>query len=486
MRPVTLNLLGIKDPQVSAALQEVQRASQDTLISDSSSPGAAMGTVPFPNDGSFAANTIAYFSQITPTIIMLFTAFTAFGRSLVGAVDAPTARGILGVGAGSGTVTSVAFTAGPGLKYTGTTPITTTGTATFQADGVWDNVRNAKTSAYVVSNTDKGNTIALGGSAFYVLTLNAASGYDANFVIAVVNEDTTRAKCISPNGVSSFYLWPLQTIFIYNDNNTWQIFGRSRWILPTSTTWNVNHASGSDSVTVSDGLGTGTGAFATIQNAWNIIQNQIDCNGLAPTILNVSSETFTESLGMREGLVGALQVFINGPSCVWQCGANSSCLNARDGAIAELQNFKLVSTGSGSTGIAVSQFGTVDVTGIEFGTFTGGYHIQCFDGGALNYTGGSYVVSGNMITHWWMQGMGHIEGPTGTISIPNVLTFTNFLQIIGPAYFQAAGVNFSGAGSGAGSTGQKYNISLNGVANTGGAIMPGATAGATSTGGQFA
>lgn len=76
MRPVTLNLTGIKDPQVLAALMEIQRASQDTLQSDSSSPGAAMGTVPFPKDGSFTSNTFAYFSQVSPTIRMAFAPLT--------------------------------------------------------------------------------------------------------------------------------------------------------------------------------------------------------------------------------------------------------------------------------------------------------------------------------------------------------------------------------------------------------------------------
>lgn len=45
MRPVTLNLGGIQDPQVSAALQEIQRASQDTLQNDTSSSGAAISTL---------------------------------------------------------------------------------------------------------------------------------------------------------------------------------------------------------------------------------------------------------------------------------------------------------------------------------------------------------------------------------------------------------------------------------------------------------
>jgi hypothetical protein len=97
MRPVTLNLGGVKDPAVVSALIQVQSASQDTLQSDSSSPGGAMSSVPFPTDGSFAANTIAYFSQVTPTILMAFTALTAFGRTLIGLANAAGLISALGI-----------------------------------------------------------------------------------------------------------------------------------------------------------------------------------------------------------------------------------------------------------------------------------------------------------------------------------------------------------------------------------------------------
>lgn len=45
MRPVTLALGGIKDPAILAAFLELQRASQDTLQNDNSTPGNALATV---------------------------------------------------------------------------------------------------------------------------------------------------------------------------------------------------------------------------------------------------------------------------------------------------------------------------------------------------------------------------------------------------------------------------------------------------------
>jgi phage-related tail fiber protein len=89
-------------------------------------------------------------------------------------------------------------------------------------NSTWSNTRLAKTANYTVTNADKGATLALGGSAFFTVTLNAASGYDANFAITIVNEDANRGKRISPNGLTSFILWPKQTVRVFNQNNVWQ------------------------------------------------------------------------------------------------------------------------------------------------------------------------------------------------------------------------------------------------------------------------
>jgi hypothetical protein len=383
---------------------------------------------------------------------------------------------------GTGNVT------GPGSSVAGHVATFTDATGKVLADGGgnlgWQ--RLAQTTTYAGATTDDGSIIALGGGAFYAYSLAAASGFPSQYRVLVVNEDSGRAKCISLNGLTSFYLWPLQSILIFNDNGTWQVLGRSRWILPTSVTFNVDHGSGSDLVTASDGLGGGAAAFATIQNAWNVLQNDVDCNGNIPTIQNKSAETFTESVTLRGGMLGAIEVFLQSASqSLWQCGAASHCLDCRDGAVIEITGFKLASTGSGSIGVACSQLAVVDFASIEFGTFTNGYHQQIFDLGSMNYVGGTYVVSGNMISHWFMQGAGHYNGPQGgTISVPNALTFTSFLQIIGPAYFQTAAA-FSGTGAGAGSLGKQYALSLNGVANTTSSTLPGATSGTTATGAQY-
>src|SRR5215469_15684863 len=96
---------------------------------------------------------------------------------------------------------------------------------------VLTNSRNAQTSNYTVLNTDDGDTIALGGNVFFTLTFNAASGYNADFMVIVLNEDSYsgpssgRGKTIALSGGTNFILWPGQSVIILNQNNVWQVFG---------------------------------------------------------------------------------------------------------------------------------------------------------------------------------------------------------------------------------------------------------------------
>lgn len=357
------------------------------------------------------------------------------------------------------------------------------------------NKRVAKTAAYSVVNADKGSTIALGGSAFYTLTVDAATVYDANFQVTILNEDnglnstTARGKQISINGYNSFVLWPGQAFVLMNQNNWWQFNAPGQWKLTGNVTFNVNHASGADSN--NDGLGTGAGAFATIQNAIQVIQAQVNNNGFVAGIQNVA-ETFTESaifIGYATTGGTSPGIPITGspgtPSnTVWQVAASSTGLLLRDSAVSTISGFKFVATGSGASALSVSQGAALDFANIEFGAFAGGTHIFLTDLGAVNYDNGTYVVSGNMAQHIFQSGPSILTIPGATISVPNALTFTNWYQGLLGASFQIFSTTFTGTGAGAGSTGTKYNISLNANAQLNSTTLPGGTAGTTSTGGQ--
>lgn len=413
---------------------------------------------------------------------------------------------------GAGTVTN-AMRANAGANSVSCNP--TSGAAVPQdctpaqlaaATGAWFNTRLSKTAAYTAVAADCGTTIALSGSATYVLTISAASGYAANCVIEVVNEDAANGKGLNINGLPGAILWPLQPITIFAQNNVWQRDpAQGRWKLPTAETLQVNHTSGTDTLTCTgsvggvagnnkcpnDCLGTGASACATIQNAANTIAGQWDCQNNAPTI-QLAAETFTEAVIMRGvACPGYLQTFITGvpatPTNVkWTCPSNNACLSVRDYAIATVNGVQFLGGATGSIGLAPSQFGDLDVLNVDFGNFHLGYHWQITENGDMNCNGGTYNISGtDFITHWFMQGGGSAVCGSQAITVANAATFTNWLQEQGPSFMQLVGTTFSGTGSAGGSTGTKYNISLNGVALTSGAVLPGATAGTTATGGQY-
>lgn len=374
--------------------------------------------------------------------------------------------------------------------------ITVSGASTFNSGVTFTsgtntltNTRLAKTTTYTLANADKGVTLALGGTAFYTLTVNAASGYDANFICAIVNEDTTRAKRITINGITSFLLWPLQSFILINQNSTWQTIGRPvRYKPAAALTLYVDHANG---LSTNDGLATGAGgALNTIANAISVIMQQIDCNNNPPTIQN-AAETFTETGASVFGQpTGALQILITGTpgapsSTVWQVGAAGTVLQTRDNGVATINGFKILSTGAGAVGFNPSQNGTIDYLNIEFGAFATGYQIKIDQGGCANSLDSGATlpsISGSATNHCLMVGPCKWSMGGATINMPNALTFGSFLSGSGTGTVNFGANTFTGAGSGAGSVGQKFALNGNFIAFLGGTVLPGATAGAVTNG----
>jgi len=126
-------------------------------------------------------------------------------------------------------------------------------TAILPSPGIPTNVRSAYTGTASMATTDCGKTVALGGSAFFNFTINAASTYNAACQATIVNEDsncpangaaTCRGKAISINGYTAFILWPGQTFNLLNQNNVWQYTQPGRWVVQALPLFNINHASG--------------------------------------------------------------------------------------------------------------------------------------------------------------------------------------------------------------------------------------------------
>lgn len=342
-------------------------------------------------------------------------------------------------------------------------------------------VTSAVTANYSLLNADKGKVLTLGGNALFTLTVAAASGFDANFSVTIFNVDTVagggRAKNITINGYSSFFLWPGQQFTLSNQSSVWQFQRPPLWSpvggLPI---FRVNHASGSNA---SDGLGTGAAAFATIQYAVDFLLANVHTPKSNITISN-AAETFTENVIISSTVGSCSGVQINGTGAVWQ--TNGVGLLSFDNAFVLLDGFKFVGTGSGNTGIRASKFGFVEVMNIEFGAFAAGFHVIVDPSGYYNYGSGTYVASASMAYHVFMFG-GSANIASVAIGIPNPLTFTNWIYAQGGANF-STNATYSGAGAGAGSTGSKYSVNYNATAFLNGTTLPGATAGSTSNGGQ--
>jgi hypothetical protein len=355
--------------------------------------------------------------------------------------------------------------------------------------GKWTNRRIAKTANYTLTNADAGATVALGGSAFYTLTINAASGYDSDFTITVLNEDTGRGKTIAPNGLTSFILWPGQTCSIYNQNNVWKVNPSfQRWAKGALNLY-VDATNGNNS---NDGLAAGSGnAVATIATAVSLLYQYIDCQNSAPTI-NLAAGTYTESITINGQTIGYNYLLFLGAgsaSTTWKPGAGGFCLTVGDNAECQVQAIKFDNT-SGSTnciGLSVHQDGVIDVlTDINFGTFpTGGgasRHINSDQGGFINMPA-SYTISG--AANWHMNiGPGTVvaQAAGGTITFSGTFTVSILYRLTG-CFMYFSGVESFSIGTATVTSG--YSVDFLGVLQLNGTTVTGG-AGTTAHGSQVA
>lgn len=351
----------------------------------------------------------------------------------------------------------------------------------------WTNERLAKTADYTVANADRGKTLALGGTAYFTLTLNAASGYDANFAIRVVNEDTGRAKRISPNGLTSFLLYPGQDCMVYAQNNVWKATNPGRWRLTGSVTVYVDGTNGNAN---NDGLASGSGnALATLQQAANMVRDSVDRNGQAVTI-SVADGTYTAGVSMTSGWTGAGTVTFTGntgtPSNCVISVTSGNCFQFTNNVLATIGGgFKLQTTTSGSA-VRSETGAVVTISGaMEYGACATN-QLHSINGGRI-IVAANYTISGGCSVH--AAG----AGPASLVNIAGLTITLTGTPAWGVAFAQGFNLGnviasstctFSGS-----ATGARYTATLNGVVRVDGAAstyFPGNSAGSTASGGQYA
>jgi hypothetical protein len=218
--------------------------------------------------------------------------------------------------------------------------------------GIPQNIQNAQTGNYTISTTDCGKLILTSGG-FNTIAVPAASGFAANCIITVKNNETYtgssgRGKLLSgfPSDQSTI-LWPLQTVQITNQSSAWVTsYNPGIWTIPTGVTFHVDPTNGSNS---NDGLAATSGAVATAQQAWAYAVHQLNVNGTTPIITMACSQTHTVNLQMAGIPLGSnlVQLSPDG-NCGFTWYNSGSCIIISD--LAEL-DLNLTYYGAGGTAI---------------------------------------------------------------------------------------------------------------------------------------
>jgi hypothetical protein len=351
------------------------------------------------------------------------------------------------------------------------------------ADMGWSNTRLAKTASYTVANQDKNATVALGGAAFFTLTFGTASGYDANFAVLVVNEDTGRGKTIALTGGATFILWPLQSIIVFNQNNTWQTLGRGPWILTANANFVVDPVNGLDS---NDGLASGAGnAWKTLQGAYNSIIANLYTGGFTTSVFSASGTDTGGLLINSPWNGGGTLQFIGNTGAPDNCKITTSghCVNincALPGSLG-VEGFQLSSTGNGYC-VLHSGAGQVNVAFNDYGAVgdATSYHLYANASGASINVLANYQVTGGAIAHMATSSGGVIRcnGVTCTFNTSPTNFSTAFAYSSEEGIIQSTGMTWTNK---ANVTGSRYSANTNSIIDTfgsGAAYFPGNAAGA--------
>lgn len=265
-----------------------------------------------------------------------------------------------------------------------------------------------------------------------------------------------------------------------------------RWRLSADQTWYVSHGSGNNS---NDGLTVET-AFATIQGAFNAITSTVDPNCHKLTIQNVA-ETFTENSVIIKNRIpntncgnDGQDIYIIGspgtPSnTVWNVSMATAGIHSTSASV-NLSGFKFTSGHPDAVAMKCWKNGFLHYGNVEFAAGSSTFNILNLvaEGGHCYQEDGSLTLSGSFNYFVYVTGHGDFIMQSVTVSMPNVLSFIEFLHLedTGTAQF-ANGVSFSGPGSGTASLGKQWDIRYNSVLSKASATIPGADAGVTAYGG---
>jgi hypothetical protein len=263
-----------------------------------------------------------------------------------------------------------------------------------------------------------------------------------------------------------------------------------REVLTAARTYYVR-TDGSDSNT---GLvNSSGGAFLTIQKAVDVAA-ALDLSIYDVTIQLVNG-TYTVGAQFKT-ITGAGTIIIIGDettpgNVIVSISTGGHIFGSSDGTapwlgVYQVRGVNMTSTGGARSALCAAGAGaTIKFQKCEFAAVSE-HHMVAVYGGIIICTG-NYTINGNpsgwhvVAAYWSMVLLGQ-TAPTVTLS--GTPAMSGFALATGLAFIRAGGITFSGS-----ATGQRYNVSLNAAIDVGGGgatYLPGNSAGATATGGQYA
>jgi hypothetical protein len=340
-----------------------------------------------------------------------------------------------------------------------------------------------------VDNGHCGWNYALGGGAFYAITVPGASDFPQGCAIAITNTDIAacKGKPIRVAGFPDhFVLWPGQSVELTSIDSTWiKTVDPGRWrpnCGDKPVVINTDSTKGTDLRGDSDGLGTGTEAFKSVQFAIQYVLTDFDFAGTPQTRVKIlMAPGSTDGFGIHyaphasnPGSQGGAVLTIDGNGG-YIVGQSDYLFNA----IVQIRNVTFSNPSGTCLNVQQQAYVLLDDL-ITFGTCTGSQinvglygQIEFFNDFTISGGGGFFVTNAGGILYP-SQGI--------TIAVANNITYSNAV-VVGqfPGWTHLGQMTWS-LGSNT-VTGKKYDINSNHVL-TGSAHIPGTVAGTTSTGGQ--
>ena len=303
--------------------------------------------------------------------------------------------------------------------------------------------------------------------------------------VAIVNGDAGGILLLGVSGANldggtdPVYLGPGQSIQVVSDGTDyWSIAKPDRCRLGADTTLHI-------ATTGDDGNGglTSSDPWATMQHAWDMLQDRFDLAGHTVTI-QLGNGTYSAGVKPNGILVGqhnSLSVIFQGDTTtpsnvVISVGPYNNCFQGSFSAQFTVSGMELI----GSQLIHATHGSRVVFSDIIFGTGT--TQIYAASNGSV-IANSDYTISGDATYHWHALDSGEIFAPHRTITLSGTPNFSVFAvsQIV--SHIHVNGVTFTGS-----ATGTRYSVETNSViytASGSATYLPGSIAGTTSTGGQY-